>query len=130
MDEEYKNPWNPEDEKEHFPCLLEWWCIISYFKTLEDEKRWSVKGSFSEWAEGDKEDGSIYGIVTGIETGVVTGRENGNPDTEWRTIPPCPMIHPSVALTNIILFKEFRLFKGSRSCTIHDNCNSKSNHGL
>ena len=63
MDGKYINPWTPEDEKEHFPCPLEWWCIISFFKTLEDEKRWSVKGSFSEWAEGEKEDGSVYDIT-------------------------------------------------------------------
>jgi len=63
MTEEYKNPWSPQDEREHFPCPLEWWCAILFFKTIEDEKRWSLKGSFSEWAEGDEEDGSVYDVT-------------------------------------------------------------------
>ena len=43
------NPWTTEDEREHFPCIIEWWGAESFFKTVEDNKKWSLKTSLSEW---------------------------------------------------------------------------------
>jgi len=54
-----KNPWTKEDEKEHFPSVMEWWCAITFFKTIEDNKKWSFKGSFAEWVEKTKK-GSVF----------------------------------------------------------------------
>lgn len=48
------NPWTPQDEKEHFPSLLEWWCAQAFFKTVEDNKKWSYKVTFTEWFEKPK----------------------------------------------------------------------------
>jgi len=47
------NPWTPYDEKEHSPCAIEWWCVEGFFKTLENNKRWAVKGSFTELYKGE-----------------------------------------------------------------------------
>lgn len=43
------NPWTPEDEREHFPSIFEWWCLIAFFRTIEDNKKWNLKASFHEW---------------------------------------------------------------------------------
>lgn len=50
--------WTPEDEKEHFPSDLEWWCTEGFFKT-KDKKTWNLKAVFTEWYEGSKT-GSLY----------------------------------------------------------------------
>ena len=42
-------PWTPEDEREHFPSIIEWWCTEGFFKTVENNKKWSFKTTFSEW---------------------------------------------------------------------------------
>jgi len=55
----YVNPWKPNDEKEHYPSAIEWWCAESFFKTLEDKKKWNLKTSFTEWHEGTYI-GSVY----------------------------------------------------------------------
>ena len=59
MNNENTNPWAPEDEREHFPSIMEWWCAITFFKTVEDNKEWSFKGSFAEWFEKSKK-GSVF----------------------------------------------------------------------
>lgn len=43
------NPWTTEDEREHFPSIIEWWGTEAFFKTVEDNKKWSLKTSLSEW---------------------------------------------------------------------------------
>ena len=43
----YKNPWTPEDEGDHYPSMKEWWVIETLFKTLDDNKKWSLKGSMA-----------------------------------------------------------------------------------
>jgi len=53
------NPWRPEDEREHFPSTLEWWCAEAFFKTVEDDKQWSLKTNFTEWNEKSGV-GSVY----------------------------------------------------------------------
>ena len=58
-----KNPWTAEDEREHFPSILEWWCAIAFFKTHEEKKKWSVKASFAQWIEKTKKPGSIINMT-------------------------------------------------------------------
>lgn len=53
------NPWTPEDEREHFPSKIEWWCTEAFFKTVENNKKWSLKVSLSEWYEKPKK-GSVF----------------------------------------------------------------------
>ena len=53
-----KIPWTPKDEQEHFPCILEWWAGISFFKTVEDNKKWNFKAVFTQWFENKKDIGS------------------------------------------------------------------------
>lgn len=50
-DKKPKNPWTTEDECEHFPSVLEWWCGISFFETIEDKKKWCFKCTFTQWSE-------------------------------------------------------------------------------
>ncbi|OYT57217.1 hypothetical protein B6U70_02640 [Euryarchaeota archaeon ex4484_162] len=59
------NPWTADDEKEHFPSLMEWWCAEVFFKTLEDNKKWSLKASFTEWRKKKTVDaiGSIFNMT-------------------------------------------------------------------
>ncbi len=38
-----KNPWTPQDEGDHHPSMKEWWCFESLFKTLEDNRKWTLK---------------------------------------------------------------------------------------
>ena len=57
------NPWTPEDEREHFPSVIEWWGAEAFFKSVEDNKRWSLKASFTEWLTKSKKPGSNF-IVT------------------------------------------------------------------
>jgi hypothetical protein len=53
------NPWTPEDEREHPLSFIEWWCLITFMRSIEDNKRWSLKLSLSEWNKDNKELGSI-----------------------------------------------------------------------
>jgi len=52
------NPWTPEDEREHFPSTIEWWGAEAFFKSVEDNKEWSFKASFTEWLTKSKKPGS------------------------------------------------------------------------
>ena len=61
--EEEKNPWTPEDEKDHFPCTLEWWAVECFFESLEDKKKWSLKTVLNEWFERKKDIGSIFNLT-------------------------------------------------------------------
>ena len=42
-----KNPWTPQDEGDHYPSRKEWWDVETLFKTLDDKKKWSFKGSMA-----------------------------------------------------------------------------------
>ncbi|MEF8879373.1 MAG: hypothetical protein V5A64_03155 [Candidatus Thermoplasmatota archaeon] len=42
--------WTSADECEHSNAVLEWWAIESFFETLENNKKWSLKAVFTEWA--------------------------------------------------------------------------------
>jgi len=52
------NPWTPDDEREHFPSVIEWWGAEAFFKSVEDNKKWSLKASFTEWLTKSKKPGS------------------------------------------------------------------------
>ncbi len=54
------NPWTKNDELEHYPSVMEWWCTEGFFKTIEDDNEWSFKTSFSEWCTGENKNGCIY----------------------------------------------------------------------
>ncbi len=38
-----KNPWNPDDEGDHYPIKREWWTIETIFKNLENNRKWNLK---------------------------------------------------------------------------------------
>src|SRR4030042_3784451 len=42
-----KNPWTAEDEGDHYPSRKEWWAFETLFKTQDDKKKWSFKGSMA-----------------------------------------------------------------------------------
>ena len=63
MIDKNKNPWTPEDEKEHYPTKMEWWSTINFFKTLENNKKWSFKGTFSQWIDKTKGPGSLLNMT-------------------------------------------------------------------
>lgn len=42
------NPWTSNDEKEHIFAGSEWWCAEAFFKTIKDNKRWSLKVALTE----------------------------------------------------------------------------------
>jgi len=52
MSKKAVNPWKTSDEEEHFPSIIEWWCAEGFFKTKENNQKWTFKGSFTEWYEG------------------------------------------------------------------------------
>ncbi len=54
--------WTNDDEKEHYPSIIEWWCLEAFFKTIENQKKWSLKTTFSEYHK-KKNDGSIFFIT-------------------------------------------------------------------
>ena len=52
-----------EFEKEYFPCSKEWWCVEGFFTTIEDNKKWSFRASFSQATGRDGSIGSVYMIT-------------------------------------------------------------------
>ena len=54
------NPWTSDDEKEHYPSVLEWWCTEGFLNCKKTGKTWSFKGSFSEWCTAGNVHGSTY----------------------------------------------------------------------
>jgi len=52
------NPWTKEDEKEHYPSVIEWWGFEAFFKSVEDNKQWGLKGSCSQFCNRKKQPGS------------------------------------------------------------------------
>lgn len=65
-----KNPWTPEDEREHFPCAAEWWCAEGFFKTVENNKKWSFNSSITV---GCSKDGKA---VAGLKTTIFDQKNN------------------------------------------------------
>lgn len=48
MKNDSKNPWKPEDERDHQPVEIEWWCSEAFFKIVENNKNLSLNASFTE----------------------------------------------------------------------------------
>jgi len=46
--------WNSSDEKEHFPSNMEWWCVVAFLNSIDNNEKWSLKGSFAEWFDSRK----------------------------------------------------------------------------
>jgi len=43
-----ENLWTAEDERSHPSSALEWWAVIGFFTSKEDQKHWSIKAVLSE----------------------------------------------------------------------------------
>lgn len=63
MNRKNKNPWTSEDERDHFPCKMEWWCAQAFLKTGEDNKRWSLKATITKWLDNSKKPCSILNMM-------------------------------------------------------------------
>ena len=60
---EPQNPWTSEDEKEHFPSVMEWWAIEAFFKEQHTDNPWSIKIAMTEWFDAAKNQGSIANMT-------------------------------------------------------------------
>jgi hypothetical protein len=63
MNRKKKNPWTSEDEREHQDSVLEWWATESFLKSTEDNKKWVLKGVFTEWFNTINDNGSILNLT-------------------------------------------------------------------
>jgi hypothetical protein len=43
----HNNPWTPTDEGDHYPSMKEWWSVETLFRTIDDNKKWSLKGTIA-----------------------------------------------------------------------------------
>jgi hypothetical protein len=60
---ESQDIWSADDEKNHFPSTIEWWCMEGFFHRLSDKKRFSFKTTFTEWYElHPKNIGSLFNL--------------------------------------------------------------------
>jgi hypothetical protein len=58
-----ENPWTTEDERVHADRTLEWWSVIGFFTSQEDQKQWSMKLVLSEGYTTPKHNGSLYSFA-------------------------------------------------------------------
>jgi len=58
-----ENPWTAEDEKGHVSSTLEWWALIAFFTTQENQKHWSIKATLSEGGPTKKLTDSLVNIT-------------------------------------------------------------------
>lgn len=56
----YFNPFKKEDDSEHFPCVIEWWGVEAFFQDTNKIKRWSYKGSLTQWIKKNNTPGSNF----------------------------------------------------------------------
>jgi hypothetical protein len=49
-----KNPWRVKDEKSHTNSLIEWWCPEAFFTTIENNKKWHLNSSITEYGKKGK----------------------------------------------------------------------------
>lgn len=40
--------WTADDERTHPTSTLEWWAVIGFFTTIEDQKHWDIKATLSQ----------------------------------------------------------------------------------
>lgn len=57
------NPWTSKDEREHPNSVIEWWCPEAFFKTVEDNKKWSLNASFTDYIVPSKKPESLFKIT-------------------------------------------------------------------
>lgn len=57
------NPLAPKNEREHYPSVLEWWDIESFFKTVENNKKWACRCVFTKWYNTKEDNGSIFNLT-------------------------------------------------------------------
>jgi len=57
------NPWIADDEKGHRSSTLEWWAVIGFFTTQENQKQWSIKATLSEGGANKKQIDSLCTIT-------------------------------------------------------------------
>jgi hypothetical protein len=58
-----ENLWTAEDEREHPSSTLEWWSVLGFFTSMEDQKHWSIKATFSEGVIDRTHFGSLCNIA-------------------------------------------------------------------
>ena len=54
-----KNPLTTDDERDHFPCAVEWWCPEAFFKTVKDNKKWHLNASIAVGCSKEKKVGAM-----------------------------------------------------------------------
>ena len=55
--------WTAEVEKGHHSSTLEWWALIGFFTTQENNKQWSIKATLSEGGPNKKQIDSLCNIT-------------------------------------------------------------------
>jgi len=63
MVENSRNLWTLQDEREHPNSVIEWWCPEAFFKTVEDNKKWSLNASFTDYIGASKKPESLFKIT-------------------------------------------------------------------
>jgi len=67
---ETMNPWKPEDEREHYPCPIEWWSTEAFLKNVKTKNDINFKATFTQWHDNPKVIGSMYRtVILDVETG-------------------------------------------------------------
>jgi len=55
--------WTAEDERVHSSSTLEWWAVIGFFTSKENQKHWSIKATLSEGVIDPAHYGSVCNIA-------------------------------------------------------------------
>jgi hypothetical protein len=55
--------WAYQDEKNHPDSIIEWWCPEAFFKTVENNKKWSLNASFTDYIGDTKKPESLFKIT-------------------------------------------------------------------
>jgi hypothetical protein len=58
-----ENLWTVEDERKHPSSILEWWSVIVFFTSKEDQKHWNLKATLSEGVIDPTHFGSLCNIA-------------------------------------------------------------------
>jgi hypothetical protein len=58
-----ENSWTTETERGHLSSTLEWWAVIGFFTTQENQKQWSIKATLSKGGINKKQIDSLCNIT-------------------------------------------------------------------
>ncbi|MBD3227553.1 MAG: hypothetical protein GF329_05120 [Candidatus Lokiarchaeota archaeon] len=58
-----ENHWTLDDEREHFPCLMEWWSTQAFLKLKPKSEYWILKATFTQWNKKMKYPGSLLNMI-------------------------------------------------------------------